>query len=61
MNTESPSADRPRMTVSQLMSLCASGDSAATNILDMIDEGTLTSDDEERFAELYAATQGNNE
>lgn len=42
------------MSVNDLMLLAANGDSAAINLLDMIDEGSLDND-EQRIAELYKA------
>jgi len=44
-----------KMSVNDLMLLAAKGDSAAINLLDMIDEGSLDKHDEQRIAELYKA------
>ena len=43
------------MSVNDLMLLAAKGDSAAINLLDMIDDGSLDTQDEQRIADLYKA------
>jgi hypothetical protein len=48
---------QPAKTVNELIELCAANDSAACNVLDMIDAGEVSPADTARLAALYEASK----